>query len=187
MQWYWFGAYFALVLFVAAGFSFLVGLACQLRVPFCSPKFGRYAAFIISCGFVIWSAVDTISIRLDRTDPWTDGLIETARWMKQNLPPKELAASYASGILGYHSGMDVVNLDGLINSPKYLAYLKEANSLKYLQQVQASYYVQHNTREVRDPIVAGVPNEAVFRLAKSNGSETVTFTIYRLKWLQQAP
>jgi hypothetical protein len=46
-------------------------------------------------------------------------LLAEAAWIRDNLRPSDLAASWNAGIVGYFSGQPVVNLDGLTNSWEY--------------------------------------------------------------------
>ncbi len=54
-----------------------------------------------------------------RESPRYAPLLEEAAWIRDNLPPSALAASWNAGMVGYFSDRGVVNLDGLVNSWQY--------------------------------------------------------------------
>ncbi len=182
MPWYWSAFYLVMVFLLASG---ILGILRFLQrwlhssITAIVPK-PLYIA-MVGIVFVLASASYLLDWRA-REDPWTDGLYETAVWMRTHLDHTALAAANASGILGYHSGLQVVNLDGLINSPEYLDSVMQDRQIEFLRKIKPRYYVQHVSSNVSDTLVNAVPSRAIHSFSKESGGYHIQFTVYELFW-----
>ena len=91
----------------------------------------------------VWSFVHTFwrgeVIQYDWKLSWGDESYRAARWLGENLPPGAVVGSWNAGVLGYYAPRRVVNLDGLINSPDFLAVLEEGALSEYIRREGIDY------------------------------------------------
>lgn len=67
-------------------------------------------------------------------------MLDSALFMKDHFPENTIIASTDTGILGYFSGMRVINMEGLMNSLEYhYQFALKGRYLEYLNQVGAEY------------------------------------------------
>jgi hypothetical protein len=99
-------------------------------------------AWVLSLGAVLvlfWGigaqtyAVDVATIESE--------MVDTARWVAANTPPRSLVAAHDIGALGYFGGRDLVDLAGLI-SPEVVPFIRdEARLSAYLDEKRVDYLV----------------------------------------------
>ncbi|MCC6803026.1 MAG: glycosyltransferase family 39 protein [Anaerolineae bacterium] len=71
--------------------------------------------------------------------PWQSGHQYTAAlWARDNLPAGTRLASMNSGVIGYYSGLDTVNMDGVVN-PQAFAAIQGYRMLDYMQAIGVDY------------------------------------------------
>jgi hypothetical protein len=63
-----------------------------------------------------------------------------ALWARDNLPAGTRLASMNSGVIGYYSGLDTTNMDGVVN-PKAFAAIQNHAMLKYMQGSGIDYFI----------------------------------------------
>ncbi|HWL94985.1 MAG TPA: hypothetical protein VNT79_15805 [Phycisphaerae bacterium] len=56
---------------------------------------------------------------LTHRDGYHDSVYAAAKWLEKNTHPRETAAAWNAGIIGFYSGRRVVNLDGYVNSVSF--------------------------------------------------------------------
>jgi hypothetical protein len=68
-------------------------------------------------------------------------MVETATWVKANIPPDALLAVHDIGALGYHVPNPLVDLAGLI-TPEVVPFIRdEARLAQYLDETGADYLI----------------------------------------------
>lgn len=73
--------------------------------------------------------------------PWQSVHQYTAAlWARDNLPAGTRLASMNSGIIGYYSKLDTVNMDGVVN-PQAFAAIQDHQMLGYMQAVRVDYFL----------------------------------------------
>lgn len=73
--------------------------------------------------------------------PWqSEHQYAAAQWTRANLPDDVLLASMNSGIIGYYSGHDTVNLDGVVNAAAFAA-IRERKLLRFMQTTGVDYFL----------------------------------------------
>ena len=70
-------------------------------------------------------------------------MLMVSKWMKSNLPPNAIVGSWNSGIFGFFSEREVVNLDGLINND-ILVYLKSNSLYDYIEKRKINYIIDYD-------------------------------------------
>ncbi|MCZ2098365.1 MAG: hypothetical protein LC121_19270, partial [Anaerolineae bacterium] len=71
--------------------------------------------------------------------PWQSGhQYAAALWARDNLPAGTRLASMNSGVIGYYSGLDTVNMDGVVN-PQAFAAIQSYRMLDYMQATGVDY------------------------------------------------
>jgi hypothetical protein len=73
------------------------------------------------------------------SDNWQTASYEGAQWMNANLPTGAIVGSADSGILGYFSNHQVVNLDGLVNSNEFLSAVKSQSVESWIKGQRIDY------------------------------------------------
>ena len=73
-----------------------------------------------------------------------DGFHESATWMNENLPSTSIVGAFQSGAIGYYGSFPIVNLDGKVNNPAYLA-LKNKDMWNYLCRNDIDYVADWQT------------------------------------------
>lgn len=71
---------------------------------------------------------------------FTSAQYEAAQWLKENTPADVRLASFQSGIIGYYSERQTLNLDGVVN-PEALPYYLNGDTAMYLLRKQVDYLV----------------------------------------------
>ena len=123
--------------FLLLGLIFLV-----FWLPVVRTRVQRYLRFawlasIALLGIVLWAYGAYLYAK---NVAWVESeMVQTAYWVKQNLPSDTLVAAHDIGALGYFSGLEqVVDLAGLI-SPQVVPFmLDESRLLVYLQNQGAT-------------------------------------------------
>lgn len=68
-------------------------------------------------------------------------MVDTARWVAQNIPEHDIIASHDIGALGYYGGHTIVDLAGLI-SPEVIPFINNEGALKkFMDSNQVDYLV----------------------------------------------
>jgi hypothetical protein len=68
-------------------------------------------------------------------------MVETAKWVKQNLPPDSVLAVHDIGALGYYAQNPLIDLAGLI-TPEVVPFIRdEARLIEYLDSSAAEYLI----------------------------------------------
>lgn len=99
---------------------------------------------------------------LDRDRPivaWRLDRLRAIGWMNQALPAGARIGSWWSGAVGYYSRHPVVNLDGLVNSRRYLEVLQHCRVGSYLLEQEVFYLADYVTMAM---VTAGTGNAALF-------------------------
>ena len=162
-DWYW-GLQAAYIEFVSAlmigsGIVFLKGKlqeAINKNIGAYSSKFARSfltensafriiaaAACTATLSFLLLlNFIHMIDARKATYNAWDQFFYENAVWMKKNLPAGSLAATWDAGMIGYFSGMNVINLDGLANSLSFLPYVRGDRPIEeYISVVKPRYII----------------------------------------------
>jgi hypothetical protein len=59
--------------------------------------------------------------------------------LREKVPKGAVVGSWNAGVLGFYSGLPVVNLDGLINGWEFLPYLEQGNMADYIRDQGIQY------------------------------------------------
>ena len=82
--------------------------------------------------------------------PWQAAHQYTAAvWTRENLPSGTRLASMNSGIIGYYSGFDTVNMDGVVN-PQAFAAIQDRQMLEYMQDMNVDYFLDSDNAVFRE-------------------------------------
>jgi len=119
-----------------------------------------------SLGLILFGFYRLVMLTRDTPDE-KHVLVSTYRagvWLREHTAEDEISASWRSGIIGYFSHRQVVNLDGLVNSPEYFeTYLRGKGELsEYLASLNVIYVVDSLALGPTDdwPVVHRMPAEA---------------------------
>lgn len=80
---------------------------------------------------------------LSTPDIWHQASYQAAMEVRDSFPSDSVLAMKDSGIFGYFSERNVVNLDGVINSYEYQEFLSNGEINYYLCSLNVSYIAQH--------------------------------------------
>lgn len=84
------------------------------------------------------------AVRLERTSQDHPLAIrEAADWINANLPETAVLAGWDVGQLAFYCTPRVVNLDGLVNSPEYVDYLRSNRTIEFMDKCGVEYVVQY--------------------------------------------
>jgi 4-amino-4-deoxy-L-arabinose transferase-like glycosyltransferase len=72
--------------------------------------------------------------------PWQVFHLEAADWIKRNTPPDTLIGAWNAGIMGYYSGRQVVNLDGVVNPAAFEA-IQAGRLMAYIRETGIDYVI----------------------------------------------
>ena len=91
------------------------------------------------------AAVITASVLLRSPSDFYAQRMAAARWIRENTPPDAIIGAWNAGQLGYFSDRRVVNLDGLINSKRYLELVlrNPAYFRTYMQETGITYLADY--------------------------------------------
>ena len=93
---------------------------------------------------LIVPAAAAIEVRAWRAEQQHSGTVaplhDAARWVSQHVPPDGVVGSWNAGAIGFLSGREVVNLDGLVNSWDYFRRDRH-NLCRYWGEAGISYIV----------------------------------------------
>jgi hypothetical protein len=90
--------------------------------------------------------------------------LQVAHWLNANTPPDARVGAWNAGELGYFADRTVVNLDGLVNSLDYLAFLRSGRPLtEYLDEQHIEYLVDYDGRDLTTPYLAEANQAKTFR------------------------
>ncbi|MEN6548161.1 MAG: hypothetical protein ABFE07_19145 [Armatimonadia bacterium] len=67
--------------------------------------------------------------------------MQAARWLEDNSAPDAVVGSWDCGILGAYTSRRLMNLDGLINSWEYKAYLDSGKTEEFISKVHPADYL----------------------------------------------
>ncbi|HNY27859.1 MAG TPA: hypothetical protein PKH31_10815 [Candidatus Sumerlaeota bacterium] len=98
---------------------------------------GLSLAALVWGGTITWRALD------EGRYPHQSELLEAAYWLRDNVPEDEVAAGFNVGIVGFFSGRQVVNLDGVINNAAYDA-LVQRDLFGLMRRAGVRYYVDYD-------------------------------------------
>lgn len=112
-------------------------------------------------------------------------MVDTAKWVKQNLPPDELLAVHDIGAVGYYAPRPILDLAGLV-SPEVVPIILDHEALMSLMcQRHAQYLmVLPNQRPAKlddERLEILFTTDAPYSPAAGGGN----MMIYRLNWLEQ--
>jgi hypothetical protein len=95
---------------------------------------------------VALSALKTLTHYWDGEVQYNDWNVSTndARYrgsitLREKVPKGAVVGSWNAGVLGFYSGLPVVNLDGLINGWEFLPYLEQGNMADYIRDHGIQY------------------------------------------------
>jgi len=80
---------------------------------------------------------------------WQSEQLMAAEWVKENVPEDAWVGSFNAGIIGYMSGGNVVNLDGLVNNG-VVPYLKNRELWRYIEEREIAYLVDSDYSILKD-------------------------------------
>jgi hypothetical protein len=117
----------------------------------------RWTGALGACAAVVFAALTwTYRVQPSSYSAYTAGR-ETADWLREHTPQNSIVAAWDAGVIAGFCDRRLVNLDGLINSWQYKAYLDEGHTQQWIQQVQPVDYIaqyfwddQLNARAMRD-------------------------------------
>jgi len=135
----WLSAYFADALWYYAPQCMLAALACGCAAAAWTERY-TVAAVLVGARLVaalwMWTAVPRESAELNQ--------YAAARWLRENIPESERAASWNAGHLAFFSERTVVNLDGLANDAAYLTLLRAGTAgSDYLDSLRVNWVVDY--------------------------------------------
>jgi len=107
-------------------------------------------------------------------------LYESALWARENLPADALLAAWNAGIVGYFSGHQVINLDGVINNHELLRYYEQQRPIvEYLRQKGVRYVIDVTRTGQSDlPGLTTQDGEVIHRIPFRDGnSDQVVFRL----------
>jgi len=109
-------------------------------------EFGKkrrvFAFIMFLSAFVVAAGTQVYSLKR-REMGMTIRIYETAVWAKENTPEDAIFAMKDSGVFGYYSERNTINLDGLVNDLDYQEYLRGGRLEEYLEMNGVDYFVQH--------------------------------------------
>lgn len=115
------------------------------------PPLARWQKNVLSVlmltSFVLLPCVYALSVQLsttyrelvqvDRLSP----RYELANWLNTHVEPKATVAMFDAGMVGYFATSNVINMDGLVNSPDYLQVRQSHNFADYVVRNQVNYII----------------------------------------------
>lgn len=87
--------------------------------------------------FVQLSTTYSELVRMDRLSP----RYELANWLNTHVEPKATIAMFDAGMVGYFAIPNIINMDGLVNSPDYLQVRRARNFAEYVVKNQVNYII----------------------------------------------
>jgi hypothetical protein len=115
---------------------------CYGTVPL-DHGFLRSVLVALSLGALVWGGTITWRALDEGRYAHQAELLEAAYWLRDNVPEGEVAAGFNVGIVGFFSGRQVVNLDGVINNEAYDA-LVQRDLFGLMRQDGVRYYVDYD-------------------------------------------
>lgn len=125
--------------FVAASISFLAEqwVPGRLHLPLATAALVLLvAASAVQTARFYWD--DSVQSR-DWHRSFNDDMYEAAKWLEANVPEDAIVGSWNSGILGFYSRQNVVNLDGILNDYEIVPYLEERRIVDYIEREHIGY------------------------------------------------
>lgn len=114
-------------------------------------------------------------------------MVDTAHWVKQNLPPEDLLAVHDIGALGYYAPRPILDLAGLV-SPEVVPVITDPDGIMRLMCEQQARYLM--VLPDQRPAAADDPRlELVFTTDASFAREAGggNMAVYRLHWPASCP
>ena len=108
-------------------FAFVADVVCRL---FPSRAGALRGSVVVTVGILAVGGLVKFSEGLP-SSPIYQARYTAARWVSNNLEPDAILGSWNSGQIGYFSERQVVNLDGLMNSPEYLEAQRRSGTGQY--------------------------------------------------------
>ena len=81
---------------------------------------GRACVLAACCGVALGTVSSARKLRQMQVRFWSWPLYRAAAWARENLPAEARIGAWNAGTIGYFSERQVVNLDGLVNTRRYL-------------------------------------------------------------------
>ncbi|HEY6071848.1 MAG TPA: hypothetical protein VIV15_00280, partial [Anaerolineales bacterium] len=154
-EWYWITEPLFLV--------FALGLAVwQLARPFVQGPAGKAVVSLAAAAFSLLMAWNFGTVVMERMPHGVHNpggpYIDSATFLELHTPPGSMIGMTGGGNVGYYiKDRTIVNLDGLINSPRYFEALKEGQASGYLETMGLDYIFANPT------ILDGTPYKGQFR------------------------
>ena len=153
-EWYWITEPIFLV--------FAIGLAAWLLLqPFQRSSLARGATWLAVAALSLWMAWGFSAVIFQRMPhgarPPGGPYMDSVRFLEENTPPGSIIGMTGGGNVGYYiQERTIVNMDGLINSPRYFEALKAGQGTQYLQAMGMDFIFAN------PEILQGVPYKGQF-------------------------
>lgn len=98
-------------------------------------------------GFVLLPCVYALSVQLSTTyrelgrQDHLSPRYELANWLNTHVAPQATVAMFDAGMVGYFATANVINMDGLVNSPDYLQVRRSHTFADYVVKNQVNYII----------------------------------------------
>lgn len=120
------------------------------------------------------SVVTGVNPILEDSAGWyTAAQYRAAIWLSENTGSEDRVAAFQSGILGYYSERQVINLDGVVN-PAALPYYVDNRVADYLSQLHVDYVADWSDFITRHVDLSDTPGISAEVVAEIPGSNPVT-------------
>jgi len=112
-----------------------------------------------------------------------DGMVASARWIAENLPPGELLAANDIGAVGYFAPREIVDIAGLI-SPEFIPHIHNPDERWRLMEAAGARYLMALPDQIPggrtdDPRLCPLFTTEAEAASQAGGAP---FTIYTLAW-----
>ena len=115
------------------------------NVSLANRSLGSIVYVLLCIGFVVTLPfslpADTNPLLAHSEDWFTKTQYDAAAWIKHNTPVDARIGAYQSGILGYYSDRQVINLDGVVNYAA-IPYNVNEDTASYLVIEDIDYFVE---------------------------------------------
>jgi hypothetical protein len=116
-------------------------------------------------------------------------MVDTAKWIEQNIPPEELLAVHDIGAVGYFAPRPIFDLAGLV-SPEVVPVIHDDVALMNMMQERSVVYLMALPDQIpapaTDPRLGGEPvftTGAPYAVAAGGGN----MAVYRMNWREGCP
>jgi len=158
-QWYHSWLLMAWIFWIAWGVDWL------FRIPVASAEHRRAAIAVVAmavCLIQVTSIARQFGKR-EQNELHTDRLL-LSRWLSHNLPPGARVGAWNAGILAYFTDTQVINLDGLMNSARFGACIRNGGSVRdAISMTGIEYLADYNAADSTMPFGAKWDKSKSFR------------------------